>query len=187
MQTIFNQIKRFGSSEFKIGEAFTVVLPPAQVDNTPHKTINVVNIDGTQIKLDDKMEVGKSYKITVKKYMTEPSTPQFDFHKSWNGDKPMPLRVMVGKVVKETRGMYQMELRGQAENTSTCIHCGRTLTNPVSRLYGIGPECGKHFYINPFNTEEELREHLQEITDKISGILWSGWVIKSSITEWEEV
>ena len=59
----------------------------------------------------DKMEVGKSYKITVKKYMTEPATSTFDFQDKWNNGKPMPLCIMQGEVIKETRGMYYMELK----------------------------------------------------------------------------
>ena len=79
-----------------------------------------------------KMEVGKSYKITVKKYMTETATANFDFQDKWNNGEPMPLCTMQGKVTKETRGMYYMELK----------------------------------------------------EDDIS---WTGWVIKSSIKEWEEI
>ena len=56
------------------------------------------------------MEVGKSYKITVKKYMTEPATTTFDFQDKWNNGLPMPLCTMQGKVIKETRGTYYMEL-----------------------------------------------------------------------------
>ena len=58
-----------------------------------------------------KMEVGKAYKITVKKYMTEPATANFDFQDKWNNGKPMPLCIMQGEVIKETRGMYYMKLK----------------------------------------------------------------------------
>ena len=57
------------------------------------------------------MEVGKSYKITVKKYMTEPATSTFDFQDKWNNGKPMPFCIMQGEVIKETRGMYYMRLK----------------------------------------------------------------------------
>ena len=43
--------------------------------------------------------------------MTEPSTPNFDFQDRWNDGKPMPLCTMHGKVTKETRGMFHMELK----------------------------------------------------------------------------
>lgn len=68
-----------------------------------------------------------------------------------------------------------------------CMRCGRTLTHPVSRLYGIGPECGGHAHINPFNTEEELYAALDKVKEQLSEIKWRGWVIKSAIEECQEV
>jgi 2-succinyl-5-enolpyruvyl-6-hydroxy-3-cyclohexene-1-carboxylate synthase len=130
------------------------------------------------------------YKITVRQYMTKPSTPDFDFMAKWNNDIPMPLRTMVGTVEKETSGMVYMHLHGDITDTVTqnCMKCGKAITNPVSQFFGMGPECGNHNYVNPFDSDEELkavvenyrRNYLQKIT-------WSGWVIKSAILEREEV
>lgn len=127
----------------------------------------------------------KLYKIKVKKYMTKPSTPSFDFMKKWNNDKPMPLRIMVGKKLKETRGMVKMELTGKPMPSKACMHCGRPLTNPVSMLYGLGPECGNHYYKNNICSEEELKQHMQELQQAMEDIKWTGWIIKSAIEEEE--
>ena len=116
MKEIFKQIKRFSEIDFQEGKPFEFTLDKAI------KELKKVN----------KMEVGKSYKITVKKYMTEPATANFDFQDKWNNGKPMPLCTMHGKVTKETRGMFHMEL-------------------------------------------------------KEDDITWTGWVIRSSIKEWEEI
>ena len=122
MKEIFKQIKRFSAIDFEEGKPFEFTLDgKRKEDNTDWLCPPV-----------KKMEVGKSYKITVKKYMTEPSTPNFDFQDRWNDGKPMPLCTMHGKVTKETRGMFHMEL-------------------------------------------------------KEDDITWTGWVIKSSIKEWEEI
>jgi hypothetical protein len=177
MKEIFKQIKRFNQDiDFQTGEKFTINLTAEKQTVLPVKK-SVANI----------MEIGHTYKIQVKKYMTEKSTPQFDFMTKWNNDIPMPLVIMTGKVVKQTRGMVQMELHGVAEETSVCMCCGRKLSNKISVLYGIGPECGEHTYINPFNSDEELEDYLTEVRSKISDITWSGWVIKSAIKNWEEV
>lgn len=123
------------------------------------------------------------YKVTVKKYMTEPASPEFDFMAKWNKDIPMPLRTMVGIVEKETRGMVYMKLHGQAEPVIKCMRCGRTLTNPVSKMYGIGPECITKvpFIMNlDINDVEGIKKKLVEVT-------WEGWIIKSAILEKEEV
>ena len=128
-------------------------------------------------------------RITVKKYMTEKSAPGFDFMAKWNNDEPMPLRTMTGTVLQETRGMVKMQLHGDiwAEKICTCMCCGRKLTNPVSQYFGIGPECGGHNYVNPFNDDDELKEAVAEYKKKLRNITWEGWVIKSAITEREEV
>ena len=179
MQQVFSQIKRFEGMTFEEGKPFTIFLPKVELKKPElHTAPATVQAD---------MKVGGNYTISVKKYMTEKGTPSFDFMTKWNNDVPMPLVTMQGTVIKMTRGMVYMKLQGKATNTSMCICCGRLLTNPVSRLYGIGPECGKHFYINPFDTEEELKAHLAEIEDAVSRITWEGWVIKSAIKEYTEV
>ena len=123
MKEIFKQIKRFSEIDFQEGKPFEFTL------DGKRKEIDTGDYICSPV---HKMQVGKSYKITVKKYMTEPSTPNFDFQDRWNYGNPMPLCTMHGKVTKETRGMYYMEL-------------------------------------------------------KADDITWTGWVIKSSIKEWEEI
>ena len=127
----------------------------------------------------------KIYRIKVRQYMTRPSTPQFDFHDKWNNGNPMPMRIMVGRKLKETKGMVRMELWGEiTEEVATyCMRCGRILTNPVSKYFGIGPECGNHGYNNPFDDEEELKRAVKEVDTQLREIKWTGWVIKSAIEE----
>lgn len=127
------------------------------------------------------------YKIEVKKYMLKKATPEFDFMAKWNNDNPMPLKIMVGTVEKETRGMVYMKLHGDilSEKTFRCIKCGKPLTNPVSQYFGIGPECGGHNYVNPFDTEEQLKAAVADYKVKLNNITWEGWIIKSAITNQE--
>ena len=102
MKEIFKQIHRYKEQDFEEGKSFEFTLEGKT------KEINTEDYICSPAK---KMEVGKSYKITVKKYMTEPSTANFDFQDKWNNGKPMPLCTMRGKVTKETRGMFHMELK----------------------------------------------------------------------------
>ena len=122
MKEIFKQIHRYKEQDFKEGKPFEFTLDGKRKEDNTDLLCPTFK----------KMEVGKSYKITVKKYMTEPATANFDFQDKWNNGKPMPLCTMQGEVIKETRGMFHMELK----------------------------------------------------EDDIS---WTGWVIKSSIKEWEEI
>lgn len=178
MKEIFKQIHRFQNMNFEEGKPFEFTLEGKR------KEINTEDYICTPVQ---KMEVGKSYKITVKKYMTEPATANFDFQDKWNNGKPMPLCIMQGEVIKETRGMYYMSLQGKAEPTSKCLVCGKTLTNSVSKLYGIGPECSEKVGIIRVESEEEAKEKWNELVQQIGDIKWEGWVIKSAIKEWEVV
>ena len=121
------------------------------------------------------------YQITVRQYMTKKATPEFDFMAQWNGDKPMPIRTMRGTIEKETRGMVYMHLHGFAKQTVTCLCCGKDLTNPVSRHYGIGPIC-----LSKMGITRDI-EDVSGITEELQNIEWQGWIIKSAITEKEEV
>lgn len=123
--------------------------------------------------VDDALE----YQITVKRYMTQTATPEFDFMAKWNKNVPMPLRTMVGTIEKETRGMVYMKLHGQAEPVIRCMRCGRLLTNPISQHYGIGPEC-----MSKLGLVCDI-DDVDTITKKLVDVTWEGWIIKSAITE----
>ena len=121
------------------------------------------------------------HRITVKKYMTMTATPEFDFMAKWNKNIPMPLRTMTGTIEKETKGMVYMKLHGQAEPVIRCMRCGRTLTNPISQHYGIGPECmGKLGFVCDIEDVDTIKKKLVEV-------VWEGWIIKSAIMKKEEL
>ena len=133
----------------------------------------------------------QEYRITVKAYMTRPTEQgsTFNFMAKMNNNIPMPLRTMVGHIIGQTPGMYKMELHGDmyAEKMCTCMKCGRKLDNPVSQYFGIGPECGSHGYVNPFDSDEELKQAVAAYRKQLQAMTWTGWVIKSAITKMEEV
>ena len=138
-----------------------------------------------QVNSVHEIEGSPIYKIKVRQYMTKPASPEFDFHDKWNNGNPMPMRIMVGRKLKETKGMVQMELWGEIteEVTHSCMKCGKRLTNSVSKFFGIGPECGGHNYTNPFETEEELKLAVKEMQQQLKETKWTGWIIKSAIEE----
>lgn len=132
---------------------------------------------------DDEYIDDREYIITVKSYMTQLSTEDFAFMKNFNNDVPMPLLTMVGTKEKESPKMFYMKLHGDiiAETVDTCMCCGRPLENPVSRYFGMGPVCGKHNYVNPFDSQEELKAAVSDYKKKLNQITWEGWIPKSAI------
>lgn len=174
--TVYNAYTDIPSNlEFKEGWCIKLLPKNYNQDLTGNTSVQ----DGTK----------KEYFITVKKYMTQKATPEFDFMSKFNNDCSMPMRMMAGTIEKETRGMYYMKLHGTmyAEKMTTCMCCGRTLTNPVSQYFGVGPECGGHNYTHPFDTDEELKAAVAEYKKQLVNTTWEGWVIKSAITSMEEV
>lgn len=132
-------------------------------------------------------ETKVQYNVLVKPWMTQKSSGTFNFMMTWNNDVPMPLRFMRGNINKETQGMFNMTLHGVAQKTNMCSVCGRTLTNPISRLYGIGPECMQKVGIFADISMEEAEQKLDEINKRIESLTWTGWIAKSAVMEMVEV
>lgn len=162
------------------GQLIKITLKPVHQINTSKHTEEEVETSEVQ---EEYMELGKTYLFKVRQYMTKHSSQEFDFQSKFNDNVPMPFRTMVGTVLKETRGMVYMDCHVEPMETVSCMRCGRRLNHPVSKLYGIGPECGSHAYLNPFSTEEELYAALEEVKQTLRNITWKGWVIKSAIEE----
>ncbi|GAG11744.1 unnamed protein product [marine sediment metagenome] len=139
-------------------------------------------------RVTDTLDTEKEYKIKVRPYMTKKSDGDFNFMLKQNNDEPMPYRIMSGKVLHETKGMYKMRLHGDIyKDSSICIACGRKLTHEVSKYFGIGPECGGHAYNNPFESKLKLKSAIAQMQNHLQSIVWEGFVIKSAIMECEEL
>ena len=169
-------------NKIKQGDIITISLNPVHQIAQPQEPQQVEEEVAPEY-----MEMGKTYLFKVRQYMTKPASPEFDFQAKFNNNNPMPFRTMVGTVLKETRGMVYMDCHVEPMETTSCMRCGRRLNHPVSKLYGIGPECGSHAYLNPFNSEEELNNALDEVKHNLAQITWTGWIIKSAVEKFEEV
>ena len=156
--------------------------------NLDSNTVIVLHSKKEQSASQSSAASGAEYVVTVRQYMTKKASPSFDFMAKMNNDVPMPLRTMVGVIDKETPGMYHMILHGDiiAKQISVCMKCGKSITNPVSQYFGMGPECGGHNYVNPFGSQAELDEAVSNYKEQLQNITWSGWVIKSAITNIKE-
>jgi hypothetical protein len=175
----YNSIQQLVGSNFKFDDKIRIVLHP-KTEKAENKTLSTS---------DKELNKEILYKIKVKPYMTKKATPQFDFMSRWNDNNPMPLRVMVGTKDKETKGMVHMTLHGDIleKETQFCMACGKPITNPVSRYFGVGPVCGGHMYVNPFESDGALKEAVESYRQVLRNKTWSGWVIKSAIEECEEI
>ena len=122
------------------------------------------------------------YRVEVKPWMLKQSSNGYNFMKDVNGDIPMPLLVMYGTKIGEAPGMTKMTLHGDLKTRTTqfCMHCGKLITNPISQYFGMGPKCGGHNYVNPFDSEEALEAAIADYREKLVNITWTGWVANSA-------
>lgn len=172
----YESIEALGSDFKPVSGAFHIILRPKQTKRLDEA------ISSSQEHMQAERPERVEYKITVKKYMTEKASPGFDFMAKMNGDNPMPLRTMTGWIEKETKGMVYMHLHGVGEPEIHCMRCHRVLTNPVSKKYGIGPECMSKIGFVGIDIED-----IDTIKHKLEQLEWTGWVIKSAIVEQEEI
>ena len=130
----------------------------------------------------------EDYRIEVKPWLLKASTPEYDFMAKWNNDIPMPLLVMYGTKIGETPKMTKFKLHGDIQQriTTTCMCCGRPITNKISQYFGIGPVCGGHNYTSPFATEEELDNAVAAYRAKLVNTTWIGWIPNNSIISIDE-
>lgn len=108
------------------------------------------------------------------------ATKKNEFHKKFNKNTPVPMRVMFGTIVRETDKCYVIEVCGKPEPTTHCLHCQKPLTNKVSMYYGLGPVCGAHYYIIGI-TEKNLESKFEDIRKRMNGIKWKGLIPKNQV------
>lgn len=194
MKSMIEMLKNWKGAVEIDGIRYDSINDATNAYNAKNSTIHIKLLASVENAAEDVVDVSDDvlddvYRITVKQYMTKKANPEFDFMAKWNNNEPMPMRTMIGTVEKETPGMVYMNLHADmyAEKMYSCMKCGKKLTNPVSQYFGIGPECGGHNYVNPFDSDEELKAAVNQYRKQLQKVTWTGWIIKSSIIEKEEV
>jgi len=122
-----------------------------------------------------RIDLGNIYKTKWRKLQPNQQKRGTIYLQKWLAVKMETPRELEVAIIGETEKAYKVDGRAIATPTSICRHCGRDLTHPVSVLYGIGPECGKHYHI----PQEE--KDIEKIRDMITSITYQGWIPKSGI------
>lgn len=177
--TLYNSIEELSNFDFKTLSNDSVIKLSMNAENLKYEQAGASG-ERVMNTVNSKDEVI----IKVKPYMTKKATTEFDFMRQWNEDNPMPLVIMKGYKNRETKGMVHMTLHGDIMQriSPCCMKCGKPIDNPVSQFFGMGPICGGHNYVNPFDSEEELNDAVSKYRKEVlQNIKWEGWIIKSAI------
>jgi hypothetical protein len=101
---------------------------------------------------------------------------------------PVPFRTMqVASIERETEKAVLVTLKGTAEPSNYCTHCGREIKHPQSLRFGIGSTCLPKHYPHLFQligneiTEESINAHYSQLKDELEKITWHGWLPKAHI------
>jgi len=128
-----------------------------------------------------RLGMGLEYEVTVRAYMAQPDRMNFHFHAKFNGGVPMPFRTMRGRVINRTEKMVKMDLYAYPTATNECLCCKRRITHPISRMYGVGPDCAQLFNIPRYESRDDLVDNMKNLRKQMKKIVWSGYIPNSAI------
>jgi len=96
-----------------------------------------------------------------------------------------PILVDVTKVMTVSEKAVKIQAKLTKENGGICRCCGRTLTDDMSKMTGIGPVCSRNVGVKHPTSREDLPKYQQMISDKIDEIgTFEFWIPKRGIVEW---
>lgn len=132
-------------------------------NNDNQKQVNI-KLVGNTIKLGRKIASGIKEKYDMK------------FH---------PILVDVTEVVSMSDRAFKLKAKLTKENGGICRCCGKTLTDEVSIITGIGPICSKFVGVEQPKRKEAIAQYVEELNKKIDELgEFEFWIPKRAIVEW---
>ena len=101
---------------------------------------------------------------------------ELDFH---------PILVDVTEVMVMSNKAFKLKAKLTKENGGICRCCGRTLTDEMSQVTGIGPVCAKYVGVEHPKSKDDVEQFKVDISNKIDEIgEFEFWIPKRAIVEW---
>lgn len=96
-----------------------------------------------------------------------------------------PILVDVTQVLMMSNKALKLKAKLTKENGGICRCCGKTLTDEMSRMTGIGPVCSKYVGVEHPVNKADLPIYREKINEKIDEVgEFEFWIPKRGITEW---
>jgi len=120
--------------------------------------------------------VGNTIKIGRKVAMGIKENYNLEFH---------PILVDVTEVMTISNRAFKLKAKLTKENGGICRCCGKTLTDEMSQVTGIGPVCAKYVGVKHPKTKNEVEQFKVDMSNKIDEIgEFEFWIPKRAIVEW---
>ena len=121
--------------------------------------------------------VGNTIKIGRKVAMGIKENYNLDFH---------PILVDVTEVMIMSNKAFKLKAKLTKENGGICRCCGRTLTDEMSQVTGIGPVCAGYVGVKHPNSIKDVEQFKIDMSNKIDEIgEFEFWIPKRAIIEWK--
>ena len=96
-----------------------------------------------------------------------------------------PILVDVTQIVTMSNRALKLKAKLTKENGGICRCCGKTLTDYMSQITGIGPVCAGYVGVKHPQNKEEVEQFKKDMSDKIDEIgEFEFWIPKRQIVEW---
>ena len=96
-----------------------------------------------------------------------------------------PILVDVTQITGISDKALKLKAKLTKENGGICRCCGKTLTDEVSIITGIGPICSKMVGVEQPKRKDAIVEYVAELNKKIDEIgEFEFWIPKKSIVQW---
>jgi len=117
--------------------------------------------------------VGNTIKIGRKVAMGIKENYNLEFH---------PILVDVTEVMVMSNKAFKLKAKLTKENGGICRCCGRTLTDEMSQVTGIGPVCAKYVGVEHPKSKDDVEQFKVDISNKIDEIgEFEFWIPKRAI------
>jgi hypothetical protein len=150
-------------------------LTPKQVE-AAHKTIKREKEKNSQKHVNVNL-VGNTIKVGRKISTSIKREYNLDFH---------PILIDVTGVTVISDKALKLKGKLTKENGGICRCCGKTLTDEMSQVTGIGPICAKYVGVEHPKTKDEVQKFKDNMSKRIDEIgEFEFWIPKSQVKEWD--
>ena len=164
MNSLKRGLKKYGSLTENQAAAAIRVIEGARRHEQSQKRIDI-KLVGDTIKIGRKIALGIKEEYGL------------DFY---------PILVDVTAVTAMTDRALRIKGKLTKENGGVCRCCGKTLTDEMSQVTGIGPICAKYVGVEHPKTKDDVDKFKEDMSNKIDEIgEFEFWIPKRAVIKWD--